>query len=226
VRVVVRRSIEALIATLVADARPTARMWPATARLGCWLSLVTAMTALVAAGAGWSVTGRHHPDRLAGELVAVLGAVIAWAALALRAAIPDTNPGVRALVATALSALLPLLFWTAAPGPALFVANGTPCALELTALAVVPCVALLWALARGAPLASRRAAGLSGGAGFLAAYLHLRLLCHIDQPAHLLVWHALPVALGIGLVAAGGGWWLARWRVWLPAAPAGSASGR
>jgi len=197
-----------LIDSLVADAAPVRRLWPTPARWAVWLALCAALALVVT----WSIPPRTGVARLSGELAAALLAILVWSALALRAAVPGQTPrGGRIALALAV-ALSPMLLWHAASGPASFIANGVPCAERTLALALLPAVAMLWAVRRGAPLAPRRTAALSGGAGLLTAYLLMRVLCPVDEPAHLLAWHVLPIVAGIGLAAAAGGWWISGWR--------------
>jgi hypothetical protein len=203
---------KSLLDRLVADARPVRRLWPVPARLAVWLALVAGLWGSVAAILGWPVDAHPHRWSLSAELLIVLTALVAWAGLALRSAVPDRAPPSRWIAAAMVLSLCPMLFWTNGAGPAAFIAKGVPCALRTAALALLPCLALLWAVRRGAALAPRRAAALSGGAGFLVGYLLVRVLCSVDEPAHLLAWHAAPVALGVALAAAAGGWWVAGWR--------------
>jgi hypothetical protein len=213
---------QALIDRLVADAQPVRRLWPPAARLGLWAGLVAVMLALVAWRHGWPFGAAVRPASLPAELLCAGLATAACALLALRAAIPGRAAGRGALLATAGLAVLPLAFWLHDPSPqtalplAQFVAAGVPCAIMTALLAVLPLASLLWAVRRGAPLNPRRAGVLVGGGGFLAAYLLMRVFCAVDDPSHLMIWHVVPVALGIGLCAGLGGWWLARWRATPP----------
>jgi hypothetical protein len=145
-----------------------------------------------------------------------------WAGLALRAAVPGRTASRRARLGAAALAALPIAFWLgASPTEAelplrLFVERGIHCAELTMALALLPSLALLWAVGRGASLAPRCTGAWAGGAGFLTGYLLMRILCPLNDPIHLMVWHVGPVALGIGACAALGSWWLARWRHWRP----------
>ena len=204
-------SDKTLVDSLVADATPVRRMWPTTARLAVWMTAWTAFALAVAASMDWAPLARLDSGRLAAELVVALVAVFLWGTLALRAAVPGQTPRGGRIALALVVALMPLLFWQAAPGPEPF-SNGVRCAVRTVALALLPGLAMLWAVRRGAPLAPRRAAALAGGTGLLSAYLLMRLLCSVDQPAHLFVWHVLPIVAGVVLAAAAGGWWLSRWR--------------
>ncbi len=205
-------SDKTLIDSLIADGAPVRRLWPMPARWAVWLILCVVFAAAVGTAFGWSFPTHADPMRFRTEMFVALVAVLVWSALALRAAVPGRTPRAGRIVVACAVALSPMLFWHAAPGPASFVANGIPCAERTVVLALLPALAMLWAVWRGAPLAPRRAAALSGGAGFLIAYVLMRVLCSVDEPAHLLVWHVLPIAGGVALAAAGGGWWLSRWR--------------
>jgi len=212
-----RPTIDAVLERLVADAAPVRRLWPPVLRLALWLALLAGLGAIVAWQAAPSLTGRHW-DWLMPEVIAATAAAALLAGLALRAAAPDRAPSRATLVLAALAALSPTLAWLGlAPSAdattwAMYVAKGTGCALSALALALLPCASLLWAVGRGAPLEARAVGALSGGAALLAAYAAMRIVCPIDEPAHVIAWHGAPVALGAAAIAAVGGWWLARWR--------------
>jgi Negative regulator of sigma F len=53
------------------------------------------------------------------------------------------------------------------------------------------------ALRRGAPLAAGVAGALVGGAAFMIAFGVMRVACRLDELLHLLVFHALPVVVGV-----------------------------
>ncbi|HSP96044.1 MAG TPA: NrsF family protein [Candidatus Dormibacteraeota bacterium] len=204
-------SDKTLIDSFVAGAAPVRRLWPTAARLAVWVAAWAAFALAVAASMDWAPLARLDSGRIAAEVIVALVAILLWGALALRAAVPGQTPRAGRVALALVVALIPLLFWHPAPGPEPF-SNGVRCAVRTVALALLPGLAMLWAVRRGAPLAPRRAAALGGGTGLLSAYLLMRLLCSVDQPAHLFVWHVLPVVAGVALAAAAGGWWLARWR--------------
>lgn len=63
------------------------------------------------------------------------------------------------------------------------------------------------------PSAPAGAGALAGAAAFLLAAAAMRVAYRIDDPLHLVTWHALPITLGAGLSARVGVVWLGRW--WL-----------
>ncbi len=122
--------------------------------------------------------------------------------------------GVLGLSGVLLTAGIALLFPWRTSGA--FVSEGWPCAaLEL--MIAVPATVIFWLLARrGALFAS---AGLGAALTGLAVFLALTPLqfqCMFQQAPHLLVWHAGPAVLLIGLGALVG-----QWRHKSPARPAG-----
>jgi len=211
-----------LIARLVADAAPVRRLWSPAARLVAWAVLLGGMLIAIAASAGWPFGAVTRAPWLAWELACALAAAVLWAGLALGAAVPGREASRRARLGAAVLAALPIAFWLGGPASEaelplrVFIERGIPCAVLTLALALLPSLALLWAVGRGAPLAPRRAGAWAGAAGFLTGYLLMRIFCPLNDPAHLLIWHVGPVALGIGACAALGSWWLARWRRWRP----------
>ncbi|MEO8601958.1 MAG: NrsF family protein [bacterium] len=209
---------QALIDRLVADATPVRRLWPPAARLALWAALLAAMLIAIAVAAGWPFGAASRAPSLPWELVCAVAAALLWAALALRDAVPGRATPRGARLAVALLALAPLAFWLGDPSTQgeltlhAFIERGLPCTRLTIGLALLPCLTLLWAVHRGAPLSPRRAAAWSGGAGFLSGYLLTRIFCPMTDPAHLLIWHVLPVVGGIVVCTGLGSWWLARWR--------------
>ncbi|MGH7932528.1 MAG: NrsF family protein, partial [Candidatus Binataceae bacterium] len=135
--------------------------------------------------------------------------------LALRTALPNRE---------ATSGELGLLALIAAIGVALvvrdslritvslhkFVEAGIRCALCTGLLAALPWCALFWAVRRGATLMPELAGGLIGIAAFSFGFAASRLGCPIDNAAHILLWHVLPLGLGTGLSVVAGIAWLQR----------------
>jgi hypothetical protein len=208
----------AVVDRLAAELRPVRRLRPPLVRLAAWLPLQLVALA-------WVVGFHLRPDAAAElgrplfllELAGLTLAGAVAAALALRSAVPGEEPGtgeVAGAVALALAASLLVLF---EPGGGVeplraFVAHGVGCAILTTLLALVPWIALLAALARGAPLDGRRAGTWAGVAAFLLACALMRFACGLDERMHLLVWHAAPV-VPAALLSAWVGWtWLGRFR--------------
>jgi hypothetical protein len=57
-----------------------------------------------------------------------------------------------------------------------------------------------------------RAGLLAGGAGWLLAYLFVRLTCPLEEALHLWTWHLAPAVAAAGGAAALGAVWLDRWK--------------
>jgi hypothetical protein len=68
------------------------------------------------------------------------------------------------------------------------------CVAQIVALSLIPGLALFTMLRRAAPLRLSWSAGLASLAAFAAAAAGTQFLCPINDPAHLLVGHAVPVA--------------------------------
>lgn len=214
-----RKPYAALIDQLVEDGRPVRRLWSPAARLAVWLGLLAVAVGGLVLRFGWPfAAGAARAPSLAWEVLAAAVVAGLWAALALRAAVPGREPPRAAIVAAGSLTLTPALFWLDRQSAQLdasvstFINTGVPCAVVTVVFSLLACAPLLWAVRRGAPLAPQRAAALVGGAGFLTGYLLMRFFCSVDDPAHLLAWHALPVPIGAAATAARSGWLLARWR--------------
>jgi hypothetical protein len=89
-----------------------------------------------------------------------------------------------------------------------FTRIGLRCAVSTVMFGALPWLALWWLVGRGAPLSG----GLSGlfvGAGsLLFSFAVMRIVCPIDDPLHLLMWHLLPAIAVIGLSTLAGAVWL------------------
>jgi hypothetical protein len=76
------------------------------------------------------------------------------------------------------------------------------CAWHLCALSLMPVLALLFLLRKGAATQFFWAAGMACLSSTAIVYLSMRILEHTDDVGHLLFWHALPAALFSALGAA------------------------
>lgn len=142
-------------------------------------------------------------------LLALLGA--SGAALALRAAVPGRHPG-RALTIAAGTLAIGVAV-TVLPDVTLaaVVPAGWPCAVKTLLLAAIPWLVLTVALVRGAVLLPLVAGLLAGIAPLAMSAALMRLLCGNDDGMHLLVWHDLPLALGVAASVAVGAWLFVGW---------------
>jgi hypothetical protein len=93
-----------------------------------------------------------------------------------------------------------------------FLAAGLHCLRNTALMALLPIGLLLVTLRRGAPVAPGRAGLLAGAAGWLLAYLFVRLTCPLEDALHLWAWHLGPVVAAAGGAAALGAVWLDRWK--------------
>ena len=196
----------ALVERMAAELRPVRRLWPVSIRLALWIALEGAVLLLLI---------RHARADLAEQLrnpwfllcisgFGVTGA--ASAAFALRAAIPGREPGGKQLVllvCLAIFSAVPLLLVPVDASQPLgsFVERGLPCLVGIAMFALLPWLALLWAVRRAAPMRGGLEGSLIGAAAFLFSFGLLRIRCPIEEEMHLLVWHLLPALAGIGLSA-------------------------
>ena len=207
----------ALVERLVSQLRPVRRLWPVNVRLAIWIALEAAVLLFVV----------HHTHRtdLAQQihnlwfLLGVGGFAVAGTlggALALRSAIPGREPRTTEFVL--------LIALTAASGLVLlhepidfgmpigtFIRQGLPCVFGTLMLAILPLLALFWAVRRGAPLAGGIGGALAGAGAFLFSFAFMRVNCPIDEGLHLFMWHFLPALIGVAL-SAGAGYLLFRKR--------------
>jgi hypothetical protein len=210
---------QALLDTLVRDARPVRRLPSPARRLALWLAVVAGVVVAAAMLRGLrpDLGARMREPLFALELLATFGGAAALAALALRAAVPGREParwqqGVALAIVASAGALCLRLPADTAPALARFIGAGVACALGLLSFAAVPWIALMIAVRRGAPFAFAATGALAGAAAFAAAYGVMRMVCRIDDGLHVAVWHALPAVAGVLVSIAIGAAWLRHWR--------------
>lgn len=203
----------ALVERMVADLRPVRRLWPIGLRLALWIALEAGVLLFAIYHSRRTDLGRQLSNLW--FLLCVGGfaaAGVVGAALALRSAIPGRAPGRREvgflLVLTVGSALLLLHEPINANVPiATFVGTGLPCVFGIATLALLPLLALLWAVKRGAPLEGGFGGALAGAGAFLFSFALMRARCPIDEGLHLFMWHFLPTLIGIAASAGAGFLW-------------------
>lgn len=205
----------ALVDRLVADARP---VQPLRSRrlLLAWIVLQAAvLAALVVHGLRPDIGTMLHRPLFVAQVLALItsGTLAAW--LAARGAFPDRAAALRsiaAVVVLAISGLIPLVTGTLGSLDS-FVAMGLPCLAMTIMVAAAPLGGFLLLIGGGASVMPARAGLLAGAAAFLLAAAGMRAVCSLDDPLHLLVWHALPVVWGGAVAALLGGIFLGRWAV-------------
>ena len=202
---------ETVVARLVADVRPVRRLWPPAVRLVAW-NAVAATVLVFAARVGLrdDVAAALARPGYVLEVVLLAGAAAAAAAAALLAAIPGRDPRPAHAVAALLAGLGAATFLLEPPAPGATWLAGLRCAACIAMFGLVPWLALVAAVARGAALDGRAAGAYVGAAGFLTGAAAVRLACPVDDGHHLLVWHGLPVVGWTAISALVTAAWLAR----------------
>jgi len=209
---------KAVVRRLLDDAAPVRRLRPPLMRLGLWLIVVAIVGAAVgASGVRPDLEIRLRDPFYVLEIGALGVAGLLMAARAFQEAVPGYAARWPSRGVGLGLVLVAAMLWLRQPvngelALAEFITTGIACSARTLALAALPWCALLIAIRRGAPLAPVRAGALAGGGAFLTAAFLMRIDCRLDEPLHLLVWHALPVAAGVGLSAVIGLVWLRRWR--------------
>jgi len=207
---------EALIDRSIKDFQPVKRLWPAGARLVCWILLEAAILSFAVWLRGYDNlrTLLHNP----GQLVAAglfISANIATAFVALKSAIPGHELSWPQLVIAIVVVAAAFGFELAgAPSNEILAAAPTSM-LQLFGLAALPWLSLFWAVRRGVPLQPE----LTGAAVGLAAFCFAQALCQIiSQPIRLpnsaIVLVLSCAAFIVPSALAGGFWlnWIARWQ--------------
>lgn len=193
---------EDLIVRLAADARPVQPLATPLVRLARWVAVALPLTAVIAIlGARADIrTIAAEPSFLCAAAVTLATALFA-AGAALLLGVPGADRNrvsqwIPIATGIAWTALLAITLVSAGrpPGPktALF---HVACALEITALALLPGWWLLTMLRRAAPLRAAWSAGLATLAAVALGAAGTQIICPVDDPAHQLVGHVGPVVV-------------------------------
>ncbi len=144
------------------------------------------------------------------ELVVTAGVGLGAAGAALTLAVPGRERG----AATRWLPVAALALWTGILLQALFAAGGPwaqltaepaylACLFKSVLVGAVPAIAMLAMVRQAAPIRLGWTAGLGALAAFGIGAAAAQVLCPIDRPAHLILWHLLPVVGLSGLAALG-----------------------
>lgn len=207
-----------LIEVLVMRAEPVTRLLAPWRRSALWIA---ASGAHVGAVATWHLVATGLPGSLSLRLVVEQGAILATAVTAAIAAFSSTVPGRDRRIA--LLPLIPLAIWLATLGQGcvsdwqasgaagLAVRADWDCAGIALTLGLLPTIAMLAMLRRGAPLVP--ATSIALGALAVAAIVNFGLrLFHLgDLSIQILVWH-LGGAIVLALVVSRLGGHVLTWR--------------
>jgi hypothetical protein len=201
---------DSLISRLAAEG-PRKPMLPLSAQMIAWLAGTALWLAAFAAHSGLrpDLAQKLAEIYFRPELMVLAGLGITAAIAALCLSRPDSMqmPWIR------FAPLIFLAFWAVMAALGMKDAgSGFARALDdphfdcigcILALAVPPGIAMFLMVRAGAPVNSLWAGGMAAGSVAAFAYLGMRLVEQNDNPAHLLVWHALPVLVlcGVGMAA-------------------------
>lgn len=202
----------AMIDRSIEDFRPVKRLWPVWLRLTLWVLLGAGILGL---GAGCASLDAFRQAQASGHLAGIATLIVAGIIAgyaALRSSIPgrETATPYLLLAATLLGALLAVggrpVIATASPAQLTFLAR-------ICALAVVPLIAMLWAVRRGAPMHPARSGALAGSAAFCFALAEYRFLMPIGFQAPI-IFVLLAGGAIVVISAAVGAAWLDPFRQW------------
>lgn len=198
-----------LIRELAADGRPVRRLAPWLHRVVIWvgLSALCAATVIVTSGARRDLGQMWWSPAFMLEAVLLLVTALSAAAGALIVSVPGAERSklVRWLPVMAGAAAL---LWIAAE--VVFTAGvqgGRPvvawwCIQRTLLVGLLPGIVLFAMIGRAAPLKAAWAGLLAVLATSAVGVFGTNIMCSVDRPTHLLLWHVGPMAL---LAAAGAG---------------------
>lgn len=222
-----------LIEPIFADFKPAPALWPVNVRIGLWLLLQVCIVVLIVDAGVHSnsplfrgipnLEGKFHEWEFILGVAALSVVGILSAASAIRSAVPGELEMRGARFALLIvSAAVGLLLMVHEPAHAVtslhqFVLSGSRCAICVVTVAALPWIALFWAVRRAMPMWGATEGTLVGIAAFAFSFVISRMGCPIDDLSHVLLWHALPAALGAAASVLAGAYWLQdRWRTEKP----------
>ena len=193
-----------LIVALARAAHPVRPLPRPSLRLARWTAAIVPVTALAAVVIGLraDVSSAITEPAFIGIAVATLATALISAASVLVLSIPGAE---RSIVQRAVPLSMCGL-WALALG-VLLARGGDPlqrllvwplhwlCVIEITALGIVPALALFTMLRRAAPLRRYWSAALATLASVAIGAAATQFICPLDDPAHQLVGHVVPVAV-------------------------------
>ncbi len=210
---------EELIRSLAEDATPVRRLPPWLTRTVAWLAFAVACGVAVVV---WMGARRDLVDVLLTPAFALETLLLALttftaAAGALILAVPgeERSAVVRWLpVTAAVAALLwvvgELVTVAAAGGAVGRFGPAWACVLKTVWVGLVPGIVLFAMVGRAAPLRAAWVGMLALLATSAVGVLGTNVICPVDRPLHVLLWHVLPMAV-LAAIGAGLGLWLLAW---------------
>lgn len=202
-----------LVDRLAADLKPVRPLWPVRRRLTLWLAIEIAILTqtLIETSNQWRLKLEHPIYALDIAFFAVAAVIIA--AMALRAAVPGRESSrwqiglamALAVIGTAMLFATPMRTNLSLSD---FASIGSHCAWATCVKALLPWIALWWAVRRGAPGNGAGAGAMVGAAAMLFSFAIMRLDCPLDEPLHLVTWHLGPVLIVTILSMVAGAAWL------------------
>ena len=193
-----------LIVALARAAHPVRPLPRPSLRLARWTAAIVPLTAVAAVAIGLRADVSSAIAEPA--FIAVAAATIATALISAASALVLGIPGAERSIAHRALPLLMGGLWTLALG-VLLARGGDPlqrllvwplhwlCVIEITALGIVPALALFTMLRRAAPLRRYWSAALATLAAVAIGAAATQFICPLDDPAHQLIGHLLPVAV-------------------------------
>jgi hypothetical protein len=194
---------EDLIVQLAGSAGPIQPLAPPMRRLWRWTAGAVATTvagvALIGVRADTGAMSREIGFLVLAALTMTTALVSAGAALVLSVPGAERSAAQRWAPIVAGGAWAGLLTWSVLSG-----GSGVPrivafpfhigCVIQIIALSLIPTWGLFSMLRRAAPLRLSWSAGLASLAALALAAVGVQFICPINDPAHLLVGHFVPVA--------------------------------
>ena len=194
---------EDLIVDLARQSGPWTPLAPVRVRLARWLALAIGLggVAVAVIGARSDFADAIQRPAFVALAMATLatGLVAAWSALVLSVPGAERTPLVRILAAILIAGWAMTFVIQLATGgnawPRLAAfPNHWGCVVRISALSILSGVVLFAMLRRAAPLRPHLCAALAALASASLAATATYIMCPVDDPAHQLVSHVLPVA--------------------------------
>jgi hypothetical protein len=195
-----------LISELVRDLRPVQPLPVPPVRTAWWIlvAAASATAAVAALGVRPDLSPAAMTMAFQAHVFLLAGAAAGSAASALSLAVPGERRS-RWLRSMPVVAVLGWIGWliaelvshAAADGQLRPIGPGWGCVAKAFAAALIPGGVLAVMVARAAPLEWRSPVALAALAGAAVGALGVEVTCPLNNPMHLLIWHAAPVLVTV-----------------------------
>ena len=201
---------EELIIGLAQSAGPVRRLPSLAHRLVRWsvVAMLTLAALVLIIGVRADIEAAVRPVRFAALAALTLASALTASSAALLLSVPGAARPIDRWLPLMAAGAWAMVLGTSVASTGSLMELLTPslihvsCVIQIAGLALVPGWSLLEMVRQGAPMPGFSIRGLAALAALAMGAAGTQVLCPVDEPAHLLVGHLVPVAVLAGVTAA------------------------